>query len=289
VQLAVHPVDREIDMGALRGRRLYRGDMAALRFPATRVRGRGHGGGRRDERRERDVEAPGYVAQRHAVLRAARPREARLDGREVQGQRVRIHRLGRGRRVEQALLLHVGFDELQLLLGPPGELEVAKRLLVDGENPHRGPVLRCHVADGRAVRDRQRADARAEELHELPDHALLSEHLGHGEHEVRGGRALGELARQPESDDLGDQHRDGLAQQRRLGLDPPDTPAEDAQTVDHRGVRVGTDQRVGVRLGRRTLGRVHHAGEVLEIDLVHDARVGRHDPESLKRLLRPAQ
>ena len=48
-----------------------------------------------------------------------------------------------------------------------------------------------------------------------------------------------QLAGQPEADDLRDQHRHRLAEHRRLGLDPADAPAEHAQAVDHRGVRVG--------------------------------------------------
>ena len=46
-----------------------------------------------------------------------------------------------------------------------------------------------HVGDGGAVRERQALEAVAEELDELVDHALLAQHLGHGEHEVGGGGA----------------------------------------------------------------------------------------------------
>src|ERR1051326_6952469 len=37
-----------------------------------------------------------------------------------------------------------------------------------------------------------------------------------------------------------------LPQHPRLGLDPADAPADDAESVDHRRVRVGADERVGV-------------------------------------------
>ena len=56
-----------------------------------------------------------------------------------------------------------------------------------------------------------------------------------------------------EADDLRDEHRDRLAEHRRLGLDPADAPAEHAQAVDHRRVRVGADERVGI--GERLAGR----------------------------------
>ena len=42
--------------------------------------------------------------------------------------------------------------------------------------------------------------------------------------------------------------RHRLAEHRRLGLDAADAPAQHAQAVDHRGVRVGADERVGVGL-----------------------------------------
>ncbi len=90
-------------------------------------------------------------------------------------------------------------------------------------------------------------EAVAEELDELADDAALAQHLGDGEHEVRGRGAFGELARELEADDLRDQHRDRLAQHRGLRLDAADAPAQDAEAVDHRRVRVRADERVGIR------------------------------------------
>ena len=102
-----------------------------------------------------------------------------------------------------------------------------------------------------------------------------------------GGRLPAEL----EADDLRNQHRDRLAEHRRLGLDAADAPAEHAEAVDHGGVRVGADQRVRDRPGGAPPAVVleHHAAEVLEVDLVHDAGVGRHDLEIAERRLAPAQ
>ena len=69
----------------------------------------------------------------------------------------------------------------------------------------------------------------------------------HGQYEVGRCRAFLELAGQFEADDVRDQHRDGLAQHRGFGLDTADAPAEHAEAVDHRRVRVGADD--GVRVG----------------------------------------
>ncbi len=89
-----------------------------------------------------------------------------------------------------------------------------------------------------------------------------------------------------DAEHLGDQHRHRLAEHRRLGLDPPDPPAEHAEAVDHRRVRVGADERV--RVGLAILVE-HDPGEVLEVDLVDDARVRGDDGEVVERPLAPAQ
>ncbi len=191
--------------------------------------------------------------------------------------------------MEQPLFLHVRLDQLYLLLGAAGELEVAQGLLIHREDPHGGAVLGCHVADGGAVGEGQGGDPGTVELDELSHYALLAEHLRHGEHEVGRGRALAELAGEAEAHHLGNQHGDRLPQHRGLRLDSSHTPAEHTESVDHRGVRVGAHEGVGIGLRRAALGREHHPREVFEVDLVHDAGVGRHDAESLERPLRPPQ
>ena len=133
-------------------------------------------------------------------------------------------------------------------------------------------------------------EAVAEELDELADDAALAQHLRDRQHEIRRRRAFGELALELEADDLRDQHRDRLTEHRGFGLDAADAPAQDAETVDHRRVRIRADERVGIREAILADGLVEHdAAQVLEIDLVHDAGVRRHDAEVLERVLAPAQ
>ena len=188
--------------------------------------------------------------------------------------------------VPEALLLAVGLDESDLVVVAAGEAQVVQRLVVDRE--HRGgrAELGAHVADGGAVGQRHRADALTVELDELPDDAVLAQHLGDRQDQVGGGGARGQLAGELEADDLGDEHRDGLAEHGRLGLDAADAPAEHAQAVDHRGVRVGADEGVGVGL---TVAGHDHARQVLDVDLVDDAGAGRDDLELAERRLAPAQ
>ena len=126
----------------------------------------------------------------------------------------------------------------------------------------------------------------AEVLDELADDAGLAEDLRDGEDEVGRGRALRQLARQLEADDLRHEHRERLAEHRRFRLDPADAPAEDAEAVHHRRVRVGADERVGEGLA---VALLDHAREVLEVDLVHDPGSRRHDLEVAEGLLAPAE
>ena len=79
-----------------------------------------------------------------------------------------------------------------------------------------------------------------------------------------------------------------LAQHAGLGLDAAHPPADHADAVDHRGVAVGPDQRVGVVDGAVTIGLlVHAAGQILEVDLVHDADARGHDLEGVEGLHAP--
>ena len=144
--------------------------------------------------------------------------------------------------------------------------------------------------DGRAIRKREVLHALAVELDELPDDALLAKHLGHRENRVRRRGALGELARQLEANDLRQQHADRLTQHRRLRFDAAHAPAEHAETVDHRRVRVGADEAIGIRdaLAVRVT-REDDTRQVLEVDLVHDTRARRHDAHVFERALPPLE
>lgn len=207
------------------------------------------------------------------------------DRREVELQL--LGEVGLGGRVEpEALLLGVRLDERELLLRTAGQLEVLDGLGVDREDRGGGAELRRHVADGGAVREGGGGDALSVELDELADDAVLAEHLGDGQHEVGGGGAGLELTGQLEADDTRDEHRDGLAEHGGLGLDAADAPAEDAEAIHHRGVRVGADEGVGVGLAVADHDRT---GQVLDVDLVDDAGAGRDDLEVVEGGLAPAQ
>ena len=115
---------------------------------------------------------------------------------------------------------------------------------------------------------------------------MLAQHLRHREDEVGRGRAGGQLAVHAEADDLGREQVERLPEQHRLGLDAADAPAEHAEAVHHRRVRVGADERVGER---DAVAVVDDAREVLEVHLVADPRPRRDDLEVRERVLAPAQ
>jgi hypothetical protein len=188
--------------------------------------------------------------------------------------------------VPEHVLLAVRLDERDPLVGPPGEPQVLERRVVDGEEAAGGPVLRRHVPDRRAVGDRERGEPVPEVLDELPDDAGPPQDLRHGQDEVRRSRALGQLAGESEADHLRHEHRERLAEHRGLRLDPADAPAEHAEPVHHRRVRVGADERVRERL---PVARLDDASQVLEVHLVDDPGAGRHDLEVREGALTPAQ
>src|SRR5690606_23068493 len=70
-----------------------------------------------------------------------------------------------------------------------------------------------------------------------------------------------------------------------FGLDATYAPAHDANAVDHGGVAVGADQRIGIV---DVVGiTVHTTCQVLQVDLVNDTKAGRDYTERIKRLHTP--
>ena len=89
---------------------------------------------------------------------------------------------------------------------------------------------------------------------------------------------------QVETNDLGQDHRDGLAKHDSLSLDATNTPPSDTETIDHGGVGVGADDGVGVE---KAVAVKDDTREVLEIDLVNDTRAWRYDLEVVEGLGAP--
>ena len=226
----------------------------------------------------------------HAILRALRSGDGRLDGGKIEFQLVAEQRIRRRVGAEQELFLAIGFDESDLFVRAAGELKIRERFGIDGKETHRRAVFGRHVGDRGAIGNAEAGKAGAVELDEFADDAFLAQHFGDGEDEIGGGRAFAEFAVQAEADDFGNQHRRRLAEHGGFRFDAADAPAEDAERVHHRGVRIGADDGVGIRLELVAAGhRADDAREIFEIDLMADAGVWRDDFEILKGGLAPAE
>ncbi|MDR6099168.1 hypothetical protein QE454_002787 [Microbacterium sp. SORGH_AS454] len=229
------------------------------------------------------------LGEEDAVLRALGAGDRGDDRRQVE-----LHVLAEGQLavgvVPELLLFGVRLDQGDGLLVATGQTQVLERDVVDGEHRGGGAELGAHVSDGGAVGERNRGHTLAVELHELSDDAVLAQHVGDREHDVGRGHARGDLTAELEADDARDEHRHGLAEHGRLGFDAADAPTENAQAVDHGGVRVGADTGVGVRTQHAVDGAVvDDLGEVLDVDLVHDAGSRGDDLEVVEGRLTPAK
>ncbi len=227
----------------------------------------------------------GHLAQLDAVLRALGAGQAGGDLPQVELHHLRVIHFARQRHTEQPLRSEVGLEGFDLALGAARALEVFNGLFINREEAHGGTVFGRHVADGGAVGQRQGARAFAKKFDELAHHLVLAQDFGHGEHQVGGGDAFAQLARQLHAHHIGCEEVHRLAQHGRLGLDAANAPAHHANAVDHRGVAVGADQGVGVV--HTILALVHATRQVFQVDLVHDAKARRHHAKGVKGLHAP--
>ena len=227
------------------------------------------------------------VVEVDAVLRALRSGHAGLHVGKVKIDHLgEFNRVAVGRDAPQALGLVVVFDGLAKLFRAAGAAQVGHGFFVDAEEAHRGAVFGGHVGNRRTVRHRQRTSAWAVELDKLAHDLGLAQHLGHQQHHVGGGHARGEFTREVHAHHFGNQEGHRLAQHAGLGLNAAYAPANDAQAVDHGGVRIRAHQ--GIRVEGAILFQ-HALGEVLEVHLMHDADARRHHLERVEGLLAPLQ
>ncbi len=186
----------------------------------------------------------------------------------------------------EALFSGVFLDQGELAGGAAGELQVGEGLVVDREPRGGRAELGAHVGDRRAVGDWEVSQAGAVELDQLADDTVRPEAFGDRQYQVRCRGAGRERTGQPYADDRREHHRHRLAEHRRLGLDAADPPAQYTESVHHRGVRIRPQAEIRED---HAVAFLDHAGEVLEVDLVHDARAGRDHLQLFEGLLTPTQ
>ena len=132
--------------------------------------------------------------------------------------------------------------------------------------------------------------ALATELNKFSNNAFVTQHFGYRQHEICCGCTFLETAGQLESNNIRYEHRNGLAEHRRFRLDAANAPTEDAKTIDHRRMRVGSNY--GVRISTTLVVLLcieNDPRQVFKVDLVDDSGVWRHDAEVFKCSLAPSQ
>ncbi len=189
---------------------------------------------RRQQAGQIPAESLRCFGHRDMVLRTARPGETRSDGRKIKFERFVKKRLRGLSIMEKPLRSHILLHQLHTLGRTAGKAQVFKGFIIHREDRTGRTVFRRHVADGGTVGHRQTCDARTEKFNEFADHTMPAQFFGDGQNQIRGGHAGTKTARKPETNHLRDQHGNGLAEHRRFRLDPSDSPAQYAQTVDHR-------------------------------------------------------
>jgi hypothetical protein len=83
---------------------------------------------------------------------------------------------------------------------------------------------------------------------------------------------LGEITSQFKSNDLGEDHRDLLAEHDGFGFDTANTPSYNTKSINHSGVRISSDTGVG---HEHAVDIADEVGEPLQIDLMDNTVTGR--------------
>ena len=229
------------------------------------------------------------AAKRDAILWAAWAGKAWLHLSEIEHQDVRVGSERLAVFAEHALRSAVRLSDSGIRIAT-GRAEETDRLGVDGERRGGGTKLGCHVRERGAIGNREGAQTIATELDVATDHAIVAQTLGDGQDEIRCGDTRVERASKLEADHDRLAHRKRLSEHRSLGLDAANAPAKHAKGVDHRRMRIGTNERVRQRnLAASDLAHVNHGGEMLNVDLVDDAHARWHDTQPTEGTLAPAE
>ncbi len=190
----------------------------------------------------------------------------------------------------QPLRFRVGFNQCYLFCAATGELHIAQRDVIDRKKAAGRTILRRHISDGGAIRQRQIVKAVAVKLNEFTDNAMFTQHLRNGQHQVGSGNARTQLAGQLKAHHIRDQHRYRLTQHGGLRLNAAYAPPQHAEAVDHRGMGIGANQRIGISdLSAVLLFMPDSLTQIFKVNLMADAGAGRHDAELVEGFLPPTQ
>ena len=226
------------------------------------------------------------IRKRDAILRPLWTGNAGHDGREIKFQHGRVIALAFSRNAEHALGLKIIPHRLYLFIGSARRFQIKTGLFVRRKVTHRRAVLGRHVGNRRAIGYRKRGRACAVKLDELADDFRFAQHFCYRQNQIGCGHAFAQLAAHVHADNIGSQKVNRLAQHRGFGFDTADTPADDAESIDHRGVRIGAHQTV--RIIKIVLAPDAFA-QVFEVHLMANADARRNHAEAIECLHAPLQ
>ena len=230
------------------------------------------------------------MAQGYTILRALGACHGGLHTAKVQLERVVEQRRRRFVGAEKPLFFAVCFDQSDVFRLTARESQVDQCLRINGEEAHGRAIFGRHVGDGRAVGDAQTGEPGAIEFDEFSDDAFLAQHFGNRQYQVRGGGTLAQTAVQTETDDFRNEHRRRLAEHSGFRFNTTDAPAENAERIHHRRVRVRAHQGIGIGFPAVAVRHgANDARQIFEIHLMADTRVRRNNFEILESGLSPAQ
>mmetsp|Transcript_47504 Transcript_47504/g.93684 ORF Transcript_47504/g.93684 Transcript_47504/m.93684 type:complete len:304 (-) Transcript_47504:651-1562(-) len=226
-----------------------------------------------------------HILQGHSVMGALGPAQAGLHSGEVELEDVSESR-GWGIAVcKQTDLSEILLDFCDLGLGSASGSQILQGLSVNGEEPHGSTVFWSHIGNSGTVGKGETLHAGAVELNKLSNNPPLSEHCGAGEHQISCGGVLGKGAGELETDDFGKDHRNRLAEHNGLRLNPAHTPTDDSEAVNHGGMGVCANDRVGIQNALVILH--HHTRKVFKVHLMHNTRSWRNDQHVVERSSTP--
>ncbi len=196
--------------------------------------------------REHPAKTVTKFRQVDAVLRTAWTRDGGLHAGKIQVEVHAVVDLPALGHPKHPLRAEVALEGGALLVGSAGGAQVGGTLGIDGEKTHRRAVFRRHVGDGGAVGQGQARGALAVKFDELAHHLAGAQHLGGVQRQVRRGDAFAQRAAQVDAHHFRRQKVHRLSEHPGLGFNAADSPANDAEAVDHGRVRIRADE--GIRI-----------------------------------------
>ncbi|OIQ65714.1 hypothetical protein GALL_527240 [mine drainage metagenome] len=173
------------------------------------------------------------LVQVDAILRPFWTGHASLNRGQIELDHRAVVNVTAARHTEQPLRPEIGLEGIDFVGAAAGGSQIVDGLLVDREKAHRVTIFRCHIGNRCPIRDAQHRSTVAEELDKLAHHLGPAQALGDVQHQIGRRRSLRQASLQVHTNDIRHQQIQGLPQHAGFRLNTTNTPADNAQGVDH--------------------------------------------------------